>query len=82
MPDFVLYRAELGGSADAARVPLSGPAIVLAEGDAIHLRGAHGEAELARGEAVYVTPDEGALDVTGQGIAWIATTGALAASGA
>ena len=82
VPDFVLYRAELGGSADAARVPLSGPAIVLAEGDAIRLRGAHGEAELARGEAVYVTPEEGALDVTGQGIAWIATTGAPAASDA
>ena len=80
VPDFVLYRAEPGDGADAARVPLIGPAIVLAEGGPIRLRGAHGEAELAMGEAAYVTPDEGALGVTGPGIAWVATTGEPAAS--
>jgi mannose-6-phosphate isomerase len=37
-------------------------------------------AELARGEALYVTPEEGELEVTGEGIAWIATTGADGAS--
>jgi mannose-6-phosphate isomerase len=80
VPDFVLYRAEPGGWADAARVPLTGPAIVLAEGDSVRVRGVQGEAEVARGEAAYVTPDEGALDVTGPGVAWIATTGEPAAS--
>ena len=78
VPDFVLYRAEPG--ADASRVPLEGPAIVLAEGDGIRLRGAVGGAELARGEAAYVTPDETGLEVSGDGIAWIATTGSPAAS--
>lgn len=78
VPDFVLYRAEPG--ADASRVELEGPAIVLAEGAGIRLRGALGSAELARGEAAYVTPDEAGLDVSGDGIAWIATTGAPAAS--
>lgn len=78
VPDFLLYRAEPG--ADASRVQLDGPAIVLAEGDGIRLRGAMGGAELARGEAAYVTPDEAWLEVSGDGIAWIATTGAPAAS--
>ena len=79
VPDFVLYRAEPAG-ADAAAVPLAGPAIVLAERAGLRLHGAEGEAELARGTAVYVTPEEGALAVSGDGIAWIATTGAPAAS--
>lgn len=78
VPDFVLYRADPG--ADASRVALEGPAIVLAEGAAIRLRGALGGAELARGEAAYVTPDEASLELSGDGVAWIATTGALAAS--
>ena len=78
VPDFVLYRAEPG--ADAARVALDGPAIVLAEGGGIRLRGARDVAELARGEAAYVTPDEGEVEVAGDGVAWIATTGAPAAS--
>jgi len=48
VPDFVLYRAE-PGAADAARVALDGPAIVLAEGGAIRLAGSSGEASVARG---------------------------------
>jgi mannose-6-phosphate isomerase len=60
---------------DAAAVPLTGPAIVLAEGGALRLRGARGEATLGRGDAAYVTPDERSLEFTGDGIAWIATTG-------
>lgn len=94
VPDFVLYRAEpasTSGTAaldagagdqasDAARVPLDGPAIVLAEGGSLRLRGRLGESRLARGEAAYVTPDEGAVEITGDGIAWVATTGAPEAS--
>jgi len=84
VPDFVLYRVEPGvaSSTDAARVPLDGPAIVLAEGDDLRLHGVLGEASVARGGAVYVTPDEGGVEVGGDGIAWIATTGVPAASGA
>ena len=39
-----------------------------------------GEAELARGETIYATPEERELEITGDGIAWVATTGAVAAS--
>ena len=94
MPDFVLYRAEPASvagaagdeagaqhpAADAARVPLDGPALVLAEGGSLRLLGRLGESRLDRGEAVYVTPDEGAVEITGDGIAWVATTGPLEAS--
>ncbi|MDQ0895432.1 mannose-6-phosphate isomerase, class I [Agromyces ramosus] len=80
VPDFVLYQAEPGTG--AARVRLDGPAIVLIEGPGVELRGAtDGDAvTVARGDSVYVTPDEGELEITGPGIAWIATTGSLAAS--
>ncbi|MDR5700391.1 mannose-6-phosphate isomerase, class I [Agromyces aerolatus] len=73
VPDFVLHRAEPG--ADVSRVTLGGPAIVLAERDEVRLAGALGETAVPRGAAVYVTPDEGALSVSGPGIAWVATTG-------
>ena len=82
VPDFVLYRVEADADgADAPVVPLDGPAIVLAEGGEVRLRGALGVAAVARGDAAYVTPDEDGLAVAGDGIAWIATTGARAASG-
>ena len=81
VPDFVLYRVEADASgADAPVVPLDGPAIVLAEGGDVRLRGELGAASVVRGDAAYVTPDEGGLVVAGDGIAWIATTGAPAAS--
>ena len=72
--DFVLYRVQAAES-DGPRIALTGPAIVLAEGDEVWLEGADGVGSLARGEAVYVTPDEAELTVTGPGTAWIATTG-------
>ncbi|HKH07431.1 MAG TPA: mannose-6-phosphate isomerase, class I [Agromyces sp.] len=73
VPDFVLHRVEAG--ADAARVTIDGPAIALAEAAHVHLDGAAGSADLARGCAVYITPEERELTVSGPGIAWIATTG-------
>jgi mannose-6-phosphate isomerase len=83
VPDFVLYRAEpstdgTDAAASAARVPIEGPAIVLAEGGKLRIRGALGEADVDRGEAVYITPDEAELMIEGDGIAWVATTGSLA----
>jgi mannose-6-phosphate isomerase len=82
VPDFVLFRAEPGADAatDAARVAIDGPAIVLAEGGGLRIRGERGEASMARGDAVYVTPEERELVIEGDGIAWVATTGAAAAS--
>lgn len=82
VPDFVLYRAEPGAdaAADLVRVAIDGPAIVLAEGGGLRLHGAQGDADVARGGAVFVTPEERELMVEGDGIAWIATTGTWAAS--
>ncbi|MGI9823147.1 mannose-6-phosphate isomerase, class I [Agromyces sp. Marseille-Q5079] len=80
VPDFVLYRVD-APSTDAASdvaatgIDLDGPAILVAEGGDVLVRGASGEASVARGAALYVTPDERRLVVTGEGIAWIATTG-------
>ncbi|ANJ27664.1 mannose-6-phosphate isomerase, class I [Agromyces aureus] len=79
VPDFVLYRvdgAAVGGAdAATARIPLDGPAIVVAEGGDVVVAGASGAASVARGGSLYATPDERHLTVTGDGIAWIATTG-------
>ncbi|WP_350347303.1 mannose-6-phosphate isomerase, class I [Agromyces sp. G08B096] len=74
VPDFVLHRVEPGAS--EARIVLDGPAIVLAEGGAVRLDGAADAIDVPRGGAVYVTPDERELVVTGAGVAWVATTGA------
>ncbi|MFF2493065.1 mannose-6-phosphate isomerase, class I [Agromyces sp. NPDC058064] len=77
VPDFSLYRVEPSTAGGEAGVPLAGPAIVVAEGAAIELRGAvtTEPVRLERGEAMYVTPDEVELVVAGDGDAWIATVG-------
>ena len=89
VPDFVLYRVEARGAqapdaagsdaagSDAASAPitLDGPAIVLAEGGEVLVTGASGAASVARGDSLYVTPDEQPITVSGPGVAWIATTG-------
>ncbi|GAA1513549.1 mannose-6-phosphate isomerase, class I [Agromyces terreus] len=82
VPDFVLYRVEPPSASDAAGarfgsagIELDGPAIIIAERHGVTVRGASGEASVARGEALYITPDEERIVVTGEGIAWVATTG-------
>lgn len=72
--DFLLVH--LHATDAAAQVPLDGPAIALAASGAITLAGATGSITLARGESAYVTPDEGAITVTGSGELFVATTGA------
>ncbi|MBM7830053.1 mannose-6-phosphate isomerase [Agromyces cerinus] len=74
VPDFELYRVE--PATQVARVVLDGPAIVVVEGDGVVIGGGTGASvALGRGESVYVTPDERTLEISGAGIAWIATTG-------
>ncbi|MEF3405240.1 mannose-6-phosphate isomerase, class I [Agromyces sp. CCNWLW203] len=77
VPDFELYRVEpRGGGIGTAHVALTGPAIVVVEGDGVTIGGSSGASvALGRGESAYITPDEGELDVSGPGVAWIATTG-------
>ncbi|GAA2040675.1 mannose-6-phosphate isomerase, class I [Agromyces tropicus] len=71
VPDFTLLRVE--GASPEVRLPLSGPAVVLAEGEGVELAGRHGAIALERGGAAFASPDERELAVTGGGIAWIAT---------
>ncbi|NNC13088.1 mannose-6-phosphate isomerase, class I [Planctomonas sp. JC2975] len=59
VPDFRLAHV----TADST-LTLNGPAIVLATAGAATLSGASGTANLTRGEAVYVSPDEGSLAFT------------------
>lgn len=51
-----------------AEVTLTGPAIALSLGEHGELRGDHGSAALARGDARFVTPDEQRLAVRGERI--------------
>lgn len=57
---------------DAAELPLDGAAIALVVDGAFELTGAHGRAELGRGEAMLVTPDEGVLRIAGSGLVVVA----------
>ncbi|AMM21694.1 hypothetical protein AX769_18005 [Frondihabitans sp. PAMC 28766] len=57
-----------------AVVPLGGPSIVLVTDGELHLKGQDGNVRVSRGEAVYVTPDEWRLAVTGTGEAFVATS--------
>ncbi len=66
VPDFVLVRV----TGDAAWA-LDGPAIALCTAGAFELNGTR----VARGDSVYVTPDEGVLAIAGAGTLFLATTG-------
>jgi mannose-6-phosphate isomerase len=80
VPDFLLARiapatrdAAAGGEG-ASVVTVDGPAIVLCTSGAVAIRGEASSADLVRGDAVFVTPDEGRLVITGEGEAFLATT--------
>ncbi|GLI26079.1 putative mannose-6-phosphate isomerase ManA [Agromyces rhizosphaerae] len=75
VPDFVLHRVE-AADAPGTPIPLEGPAIALCVSGDAAVAGAHGRATLARGASVYVTPDEGPLTVTGDGLVFVASVGA------
>lgn len=66
--DFVLHHVHA-----PAELPLTGPAIVLLETGSIRVQGHVNGVALARGEAAFVTPDEGVLAITGAGTAWVAS---------
>ena len=74
-----LYRAEGPGFAllriDGPASPdLTGPAIALCIEGSFTVTGATSSAELSRGDAVYITPDEGNLHFAGAGELFLATT--------
>lgn len=57
-----------------AVIDLPGPAIAIATAGSLSVSGVSGAIELGQGEAVYVTPDEIRLTVTGAGELFVATT--------
>ncbi|MDH2443063.1 mannose-6-phosphate isomerase, class I [Amnibacterium sp. CER49] len=82
--DFVLAEVALGDAAEVhgyrlagperTSFRLTGPAIVLTLTGGITLQGATMQANLARGDAAFVTPDEGDLVFSGSGVAYVTTT--------
>jgi mannose-6-phosphate isomerase len=84
VPDFLLARIApatrdaAAGDAGASVVVVDGPAIVLCTAGEVTLAGEVSTVVVARGEAVFVTPDEGRIVVTGEGEAFLATTPAPA----
>jgi mannose-6-phosphate isomerase len=72
-PDFMLQRAHAEGLDD--ELVCAGPGIALCVAGSVRLEGAgSGESKLlGRGDAVYVTPDEGRVRLRGRGDVLLAT---------
>ena len=71
--DFALDVVHLDASAPSTVVALPGAATAVCTAGAVELRGAGSGIRLSRGEAVFVTPDEGDLQISGEGTVFIAT---------
>lgn len=86
VPDFLLAhvspatRDAADGDGGASVVTVDGPAILLCTSGEMTVCGEVSTVVVRRGDAVYVTPDEGRLVVTGEGEAFLATTPAPAAA--
>jgi mannose-6-phosphate isomerase len=83
VPDFVLAQIEVGIDRPAAApsvgyTPL-GAAIAICIAGSVTVVGASGSHRLSRGDAVFVTPDEGGLEFSGTGTVYLAGPGAPAA---
>ncbi len=82
--EFQLVRIAIGDAAgvhgyqlagpESVRMALTGPAIVLVLSGGLRAEGATGAIDLARGDAAFVSADEGVLTFTGSAIAVVATT--------
>lgn len=73
VPDFeLIHVAGLGG--ESSRIDLPGPAIALVTQGSVTIAGSTARRALDRGDAIYITPDEGPLTVSGSGEAFLATT--------
>lgn len=74
VPDFVLAVVERSGDDMAASsLTITGPAIAIATEGTVSIVGSHSAVTVSRGESVFVTPDEGALTITGHGTLFVAT---------
>lgn len=82
--DFVLARIEIGEAGythgyqnrgpESTSFRLTGPAIGFCLSGGVRITGARDAAALARGDAVFISPDEGDLTFTGSGCVFVATT--------
>ncbi|WP_375387212.1 mannose-6-phosphate isomerase, class I [uncultured Amnibacterium sp.] len=82
--DFVLDRVDVGAAGavhgerlagpDEVRIELTGPAVALCLSGGLTVSGAKGSFSLARGDAVYVSPDEQHLVLSGSADVMVATT--------
>lgn len=70
VPDFLLAVID-----DEGEYELTGPAIALCTDGDLEVVGATSAANLSRGDAVYLTPDEGAVTFSGLGRVFLATVG-------
>ena len=70
VPDFLMVRV----TGDAG-YRIDGPAIALCTAGSMTITGAVSSTEIRRGEAYFVTPEEGTLAFRGEGTVFLATTG-------
>jgi mannose-6-phosphate isomerase len=70
VPDFQLARIS-----GPATLSLTGPAILVCSEGQVAVAGEHETVTVARGESLYVTPDESRLRFTGDGIVFVAMPG-------
>jgi mannose-6-phosphate isomerase len=77
VPDFVLVRVKTELNERAAYRP-EGPAIAICTAGGFELHGESSGTTIERGEAVFITPDEGAVTFTGEGTLFLAAPGAPA----
>lgn len=75
VPDFVLYAIERAEADAPTEITLSGAAIALCTAGTLRLAGGHSASEIARGESVFITPEEGTLSIAGVGTLFVATVG-------
>jgi mannose-6-phosphate isomerase len=86
VPDFELAHISVPADADAGaagvpmrQVSITGPAIAICTAGRFLVAGAGSSFALARGESVYITPDEATLTFAGSGEVFLATTPVAAA---
>ena len=78
VPDFRLVRVDADatgpGDVPMRQVTLAGPAIAICTAGGFLVAGAASSARVTRGEAVYITPNEGTITFAGAGEVFLATT--------
>ncbi|NEN07031.1 mannose-6-phosphate isomerase, class I [Diaminobutyricibacter tongyongensis] len=72
VPDFALDVVQLDGAVSSVTVRLPGAATAVCTEGSLEFRGASHAVRLSRGEAMFVTPDERELVISGSGTVFIA----------